>query len=189
MKNKNPIVLLISGKAESGKDTFANAFKEKSEESGYKSLIIKYGDIVKFVAGKYYDWDGNKDEKGRHLLQWLGTDLGRKNNKNVWINCVKEITMALRTECDFVLIPDVRFPNEIDCWEDTPFYYYTIRMERENTDGTKYENHLTPEQRLHPSEVELDDCKFNYNVINRDVNDIGAAAENVMRDILSYSEV
>lgn len=186
MESKNPIILLISGKAESGKDTFANAFKYRAEEIGKKTLIIKYGDLVKFVASKYYDWDGNKDEKGRHLLQWLGTDLGRKNNKNVWINCVKEITMALRTECDFVLVPDVRFPNEIECWETTPFFYYTIRIERENSDGSKYENHLTPEQKEHPSETELDNYKFNYKVINRDINEMGAAADNIMKDILSY---
>ena len=28
------------------------------------------------VATTYYGWDGEKDEKGRELLQKLGTDLG-----------------------------------------------------------------------------------------------------------------
>ena len=79
------------------------------------------------VATTYYGWSGEKDEKGRELLQKLGTDLGRTNNPNVWVNCVKEIVKALQTEYDFVLIPDVRFPNEMD-WSDMNWNGVTWRL-------------------------------------------------------------
>ena len=139
------------------------------------------------VATTYYGWDGEKDEKRRELIQKLGTDLGRTNNPNVWVNCVKEIVKAFQTEYDFVLIPDVRFPNEMD-WSDTPFFTFTIRVNRQNEDGTPYINHLTEEQKQHPSEVALDDYRFNYEIYNQNINDINAAAQAILDDILKIDK-
>ena len=46
-----PIVLLISAKAEHGKDSFADAFIEEAQNKlGFRCLRIKYGDILKFVC-------------------------------------------------------------------------------------------------------------------------------------------
>ena len=43
-----PIILLISAKAQHGKDSFADAFiKEAQGVCGYRCLRIKYGDFVK----------------------------------------------------------------------------------------------------------------------------------------------
>lgn len=179
-----PIVLLISGKAEYGKDTFAETFKNQAyERFGFRILTIKYGDILKHVCKEYFAWNGKKDEKGREILQYVGTDLARKNNQDVWVNCVKEIVKGLQTACDFVLISDVRFPNELE-WGDTPFITYSIRINRQNEDGTPYENHLTNEQRLHPSETALDNFNFNYEVYNKNITDLDAAAELILEDIL-----
>ena len=51
-----PKVVLISGKAQSGKDTFASLFKRYAEPyeelEDKRVLIIKYADILKFVAAK-----------------------------------------------------------------------------------------------------------------------------------------
>lgn len=121
------------------------------------------------------------------LLQKLGTELGRANNPQVWINCVKEVLKALKTECDFFLVPDCRFPNELD-WDDTPFFTFTVRLERKNEDGTNYVNHLTPEQKNHPSEISLDNYGFNYVVENKNLNDIEMAAQAVLEDILKYDK-
>lgn len=184
---KKPIILLISGKAESGKDSFADAFIEEVDSQNKKCLKIKYGDFVKMIASTYYNWNGEKDECGRQLLQKLGTDLGRKNNPLVWINCVKEIVKALQTEYDFVLISDCRFPNELD-WSDTPFFTFTIKINRRNEDDTPYINHLTEEQKLHPSETALDNYKFNYEVYNKSLNDINAAAIAILDDILKIDK-
>ena len=42
-----PIILLISAKAQHGKDTFATEFtKEAKNEMGFRVLTIKYGDIL-----------------------------------------------------------------------------------------------------------------------------------------------
>lgn len=185
---ETPIVLLISGKAEHGKDTFADSFiKEAQDRLGYRCLRIKYGDILKYICKEYFGWNGTKDVENRHILQYVGTDLGRTNNPDVWVNCVKEIVKALQTECDFVLIPDCRFPNELD-WSDTPFFTFTIRINRQNEDGTPYINHLTEKQKLHPSETALDGYKFNYEVQAANLDNVDAAAQAILEDILKLDK-
>ena len=66
-------VLCISAKAQHGKDTAAGIIKEYLESKGKRVLIIHYADLVKFVCTKFFNCDGQKDEKGRTLLQYGGT--------------------------------------------------------------------------------------------------------------------
>lgn len=122
------------------------------------------------------------------LLQRVGTELVRKNHPNAWVNIVKEIVMGLQTEYDFVVIPDTRFPNEIEGWEDTPFFIFSVRLNRKNEDGTDFDNGLTPEQKNHPSETSLDDYGFNYVIENKNLNDVDAAAQAIYEDILKIDK-
>ncbi len=184
-----PIVLLISAKAQHGKDSFADAFiKEAQDRLGFRCLRIKYGDILKYVCKEYFGWSGQKDEKGRQILQQVGTNLCRNNNPDVWVNCVIEVVKGLKTEYDFVCISDTRFPNEINAWEKTDFFTYTIRLNRKNDDGSDFDNKLTDEQKAHPSETGLDDWKFNYYIENKNLEDIGFAAKQILDDILEIDK-
>ena len=186
---RKPIILLISAKAQHGKDTFASAFKEEAKnKSEYRTLIIKYGDILKYVCKEYFNWNGEKDEVGRQILQQVGTNLCRNNNSDVWVNCVIEIVKGLQTEYDFVCIPDVRFPNEITAWESTDFFTFTVRLTRVNEDGILFDNGLTEEQKQHPSEIALDNYRFNYEIYNQNINDINAAAQVILEDILKIDK-
>lgn len=72
-----PIGLLISGKAESGKDSFADIFTKIAQENHYKCLKIKYGDFVKMVATTYYNWNGKKDEFGRRFITKIRNRIGK----------------------------------------------------------------------------------------------------------------
>ena len=72
-------VILISGSARFGKDSAAFIMKELLEKQKKKVLIIHYADNLKLFAKNYFGWSGQKDQKGRELLQWLGTDVVRKN--------------------------------------------------------------------------------------------------------------
>lgn len=94
---------------------------------------------------------------------------------------------ALQTECDFVLVPDCRFPNELD-WSDTDFFTFTIRLNRKNEDDTLYINHLTPEQKAHSSETALDGYHFNYEIENKNLEDVAFAAEQILNDILKLDK-
>lgn len=183
-----PIVILISAKAQHGKDSFATAFNKVASEKHYRILTIHYGDILKYVCKQYFGWDGNKDEKGRTILQRVGTELARFNHPDVWVNCVIEIVKGLKTEYDFILVPDTRFPNEIECWEKTDFFTFSVRLNRKNEDGTDFDNGLTPEQKNHFSEISLDNYAFNYVIENKNLQDIEGAAQAILEDILKYDK-
>lgn len=70
----------LSGRARSGKDTFA---KVLIDNSGYKRLA--FADELKRVASEYFYWDGEKDDLGRTLLQHIGTEVGRSFCEDIWL--------------------------------------------------------------------------------------------------------
>ena len=152
-------VIAISGKAESGKDTIAKRLKRQLEEQNYKVMIIHFADVLKFVCRQYFDWNGEKDEYGRTLLQQVGTEMREKNNPNMW-----ESNML----------------NEyFDC--------ISVRVLRQDIDSygvaNDHINHLTDEQRAHKSECDLDIHKFNYIIINRKIDPIDFMSKNVCQKI------
>lgn len=165
-------VILISGKAQSGKDTFGKALQLAFQNEGKRVLIIHYADFLKFFCRQYLGWNGLKDEFGRKLLQYEGTDVFRKNYPNCWVDIMVGLLRGCQSEYDFVLIPDVRFPNEVDdlieynnalCKDDAEFAtdIWAIRVERPN-----YDNGLTEEQKAHSSETALDDYPFEHYYLN-----------------------
>lgn len=153
-------LLCISGKAESGKDTTARVIKTKLENMGYNVLITHYADLLKFICTNYFDWNGRKDEEGRRILQLVGTEGVRTKEPDYWVDFVKSVLRLFPNEWDFVVIPDCRFPNEINLMKQD-FETISVRIKRPN-----YENHLTEEQRQHQSEIALDDYDFDYTIIN-----------------------
>ena len=84
-------VVCISGKARHGKDTLAGILKNYLEDSGNKVLVAHFGDLVKYICEKFFDWDGQKDEKGRTLLQYVGTDVVRTQEPNFWTDFIKKV--------------------------------------------------------------------------------------------------
>lgn len=153
-------IICISGKAEHGKTTTAKVLKTILSDSGYRVLITNYAGVLKFICTAFFDWDGNKNEEGRALLQRVGTDVVRKQDPDFWVNFMKSVLKLFDGEWDYVLIDDVRFPNEIEGLMDD-FNVISLRVER-----PRYENHLTDEQRQHESEVALDDYNFTYHLFN-----------------------
>ena len=149
-------ILCIAGQAEHGKDTFANIFKQQLENINKKVFIIHNADYLKFIATKYFNWDGKKDEKGRRLLQQLGTEKIRSKNPNFHVESVRRIIELFENDFDYFLIPDVRFPNEISMLKDS-FDTMSVKINRIN-----FENSLTIEQRLHLSETSLNNYDFDY---------------------------
>ena len=153
-------VILISGSARFGKDSTAFMMKELLEKQKNKVLIIHYADNLKLFAKTYFGWSGQKDQKGRELLQWLGTDVVRKNYEDTWVDMIVALLKGIKTLYDYVIIPDVRFPNEIDKMCDN-FNCITVRVIRPD-----FDNGLTDEQKNHPSETALKDYPMEYELIN-----------------------
>ena len=144
-------VVTISGKAGHGKDTVAQMLYENLTDRGDRVLIIHYADLLKFICRQYFGWDGSKDEAGRHILQFVGTDVIRKQRPDYWVNFVIDIISLFKDHWDWVIIPDTRFPNEIGELKKRRFDVTHLRVIRDS-----FNSGLTTEQMKHPSETALD---------------------------------
>lgn len=154
-------IISISGKAQSGKDTTAALLKEVLETDGYTVLIAHYADLLKYICKTFFGWNGVKDEAGRQMLQYIGTDVVRKQNPDYWVNFLLSVLNLFPHEWDYVLIPDSRFPNELDCIRQSDIDSVHLRIERPGLVSP-----LTPEQQNHPSETALDDVAADYHIVN-----------------------
>lgn len=154
-------MILLSGKAQHGKDTSAAIIKKNLEDTGFKVVIAHYADLLKYICRTFFDWDGRKDEYGRHLLQYVGTDVIRSRAPSYWVDFLSEFFTIFSDEWDFVIIPDTRFPNEVMAMREAGFDTVHLRVKREN-----FESPLTEEQQQHPSETALDDVEPDAWLIN-----------------------
>ena len=150
----NRRLILISGKAQAGKNTFAlglDKYNEYSFASQLKDFAIKLG------------WNGCKDFHGRRFLQDLASTV-REYNKDTWVNIICR-TLENDGCPDQIAITDCRYLNEIQLmtqWgENNEYEVITVRIERPN-----YDNGLTEEQKNHPSETELDAYCFDHIIEN-----------------------
>ena len=155
--NENLKIITVSGKAQHGKDTFAQALCEELTSQGNKVLITHYADLLKYICRTFFNWDGNKDEKGRQILQYVGTDVVRKERPNYWVEFILSILELFGHNWDYVIIPDTRFPNEVEMLKTAYSNVAHIRVNRLN-----FENSLTEEQRKHPSETALDNIEPDF---------------------------
>lgn len=189
-------IILISGKAEHGKDTFVNLCMEQINSRKYKynhninPMVARFADPLKFIARTYFGWDGEKDEKGRHLLQQLGTERGHQIIPGIWSKFISDVVLIKSPDINTVFIPDWRFPeeyydlvnydyqdnyvlNKIRYYNDIPVEYvvHTVRVVRIN-----HESKLTAEQLKHASETALDDFEFDYVITAENIKDLDEAA-------------
>lgn len=168
-------VCCISAKARHGKDTAADILKEYLESLNQRVLIIHYADLLKFICTKFFGWDGQKDEKGRTILQHIGTDIVGAKNPAYWVDWVVNFLKLFEDEWDFVLIPDCRYPIEFQRVHEE-FYSTILRIERPN-----FDNGLSLEQKQHTSEVAMDDYTFDE-VIKND-----GSLEDLKEKVIKYA--
>jgi len=110
------IVIGITGLARSGKDTVADMLVGQ-----YGFYKIGMADPIYKIAREYYGWDGQKDDRGRKLLQDIGT-IGREYNENVWVNYTKATINDIICKSHFItsrrtvriIVCGVRYQNEVD---------------------------------------------------------------------------
>ena len=159
-------VILISGKAQNGKDTVAGSLHKALIDDGKRVLVTHYADLLKYICRNYFGWDGNKDEQGRQMLQYVGTDVIRKQNPTLWVDFVAMMLKYFHENWDYVIIPDCRFPNEVTTMIDNGFDTIHLRVVRDN-----FESPLTEEQQNHPSETALDNVEPDFYIKNNDTLD------------------
>jgi dephospho-CoA kinase len=173
------ICILISGKAGTGKSTVAKIINATLLEKDIVGTVVPFAEGIKKCAKEYIGWDGVKDEKGRKLLQTLGTEVGRAYDENVWAKYLFN-TYSNRK---ILIVDDWRFRSELEYAKTTPYTIYTIRIEaigREILSGTPYYNH--------PSEIDLPsapDERYNYVIDNSGSKaELVNSVEKILQDIL-----
>ncbi len=171
-------VITLTGKARSGKDTFANILLERLP----KSIKLNYADYLKLLANKLYGYTEEEKIKYRTHLQTLGTEIVRGNNPDFWTDIVMSTFDVLGSEVEYLIVADARFPNEIflEKWKDK-FRIVNLFIH------SPRENGLTEEQKAHPSETAMDSLSLNMFYFvpnNKGIEDLEKEADIFITELL-----
>lgn len=114
--------------------------------------IIGFADALKAHCRVAY----GMTTKDAPLLQMVGTDLYRRQNPNIWVDALRYT--AEEASEPIILIPDCRFPNEVDFVKSQGGA--TIKVSRLNPDSSPF---VAPDRDPHHlSETALDDYPWDY---------------------------
>lgn len=185
-------LILISGKAGHGKTTLGQIIREQLEALGERVVITNNAYYLKDLLRRYWNWDGIKDERGRWMLQTLGTDIIRVkfNKPDFHVGRLCEDIELCGDRVDFVIVDDVRYLNEVE-YPKKKFgdKVLTIRVNRIDEETRKpFESSLTEEQKKHSSETELDNYHFDYKIISWNKEMLESWVQNVLVQILENME-
>lgn len=181
MKEKEPKIIILSGKAGSGKNKTANIIKDLYEKNNKKVIIISYAYYLKEYAKNIINWDGNEDNKPRDFLQTIGIDIVQKINPKFLINRVLEDIKVYANFFDIIVISDARFKDEI---EDVKLEYKNVNVI--NIYGK--DNTLTKEQREHITETALDNYdNYDYKINNNcDIEELEEKVKKIISEVDKY---
>lgn len=164
IEKKNTFIVLIAGKARSGKGEVAKTLEREFLIEGKKVVISPYTKYLKRyiyeITGEYSDLD----DKPRDLLQNISSKIikGKLNNKDFFINRQLEDLAFYSYFMDIVIIPDVRFEKEISIIKEKYPNSISIGIKRKN-----YISTLTKEQQEDITETALDNYKdYDYLIEN-----------------------
>lgn len=173
-------IICISGKAGSGKDTVAGIMEKRLEEQGKRVLVTHNADLLKYICISFFGWNGEKDEHGRSLLQQVGTGAVRSRNPDYWVDFLIDMFAMFGDNWDYVLIPDCRFPNEIDKLIKTGFDVTSVLIMRPDLHSS-----LTAEQRSHVSETSMDGYSFNIGILNDgSIGDLATKIDGILSQLV-----
>lgn len=164
-------VIGFGGNAGVGKSTAARIAMEALSDIGvgYMPFALR----LKEIAASAFGWDGQKDERGRRLLQVLGTEAGRAYNEDMWINAVANRINGEIEPYPLWIIDDCRFPNEVN-WVNR--HGVALRIHRLGTG-------LEGEAAAHASETLLDNCLWEGHVYNN--ADLSSLLTQIMDRLIS----
>jgi hypothetical protein len=168
MNNPNDIIIGITGRRGSGKDSAANIFLKEFLTTHH---VIKMGfaDSVKDDICEIFGITREKLEViknntiVRHLLQWYGTDFTRKKDPNYWVKEIEyRISKLEKLEVPyFIIIPDVRFQNELDWIKSNGGTTFNIARGQSNQQELKL-----GEVDNHESETNCDILPVDFHILN-----------------------
>lgn len=96
-------------------------------------------------------WEG-KQMSAREVMQFVGTDIFRKMQNNVWADATINRILNEKSNLDLALIADCRFPNEVDAIKKVGGYIVKLQRNPFNSD--------------HSSETALDENNYDQDIFD-----------------------
>lgn len=178
-------IIGFCGKAGCGKGTVSDMIKSLRVASGFNDSvkIFPLAYELKRIALNEFGWDGEKDERGRKLLQTLGTECGRMyGGENFWVDKWKSKVNVWRNEFvvwswpqyPIVICDDVRFDNEAQSIIDMGGHICSIQ-------GRSYD---MGDNNNHSSESGISIDLIGSTIINNgSMNDLNDSVISLMKDL------
>jgi len=165
------MIIGISGKFCSGKDTLAQIIIQYYQDKGYETKHLKIADglkkICSIITGSSMEDQYTQEGKSKtncceitngRLQQLVGTVLREEINPNIWIFPVMEY--CKNNPDTICIISDCRFKNEAQIIKQNGGIL--IRINRMN----EIHNSQNGRDHNHVSETDLDNYKFDYVIEN-----------------------
>ena len=180
-RKKEPLIILIAGRAESGKSTLAEYLKLEYQKNNMKVIVSPYTKYLKKYIEEITNEKISETNKPRDLLQQISSKIIKEdlNKPNFFIDRQIEDIEIYSYFKDIVLIPDVRFPNEIKAIKEKFTNTVSIGITRKDHIST-----LTQEQQQDTTEISLDNYQdYDYRIENTKETNLEIVAKELVLKI------
>ncbi len=179
---RNPKIILIAGKARSGKNTIGDILKKLYETDQKRVVISPYTKYLKRYIEEITGKEIDENDKPRELLQQLGVEIIREklSKRDMFITRQMDDIDIYSYFFDVIIIPDVRFPEEIDRIREKYSNVTVIKV------MTSLTNSMSLEEKNHITETALDnysDDEFDYVLENDDLSILEKNVKKIYYDI------
>ncbi len=196
------VVIGVTGKLGSGKDYITNnVIVPVIEKINYRYLQCAFADQIKVnVMTKnnisYSDVYENKTPESRQLLQNEGTEVGREQDRNIWVKFLDNwINVHHNRGVNVYVISDARFKNEYDFVKNEGIMIKVVAPNRNQErllKESRGDNSVYKKISQHASECDLDDFpndKYDMVIYNDtdnivDLDELKIEFEKLLRSLL-----
>lgn len=114
--DKNPVIIAIAGRARSGKSSIGKNLKKLYEQDGKKGIILEITRPLKYYIEQILEHKIDEKKKPRQYLQKISSNLIKEKLGfyDLFIQREIEDICVFSYFKDVIIIPDIRFPKEID---------------------------------------------------------------------------
>lgn len=178
------MIIAISGKFQSGKDTFTDILMEELDKRGYAFVKRSFADKLKRIVLLLCDLDISYYDRKEYYVEMFGMTLGQlyqivgtecfRNHLDTetWVKAL----LGTYTPENNWIITDCRFKNEANAIKHIPDSHI-IRIER------PYAHHGSRDP-SHASEIDLDDYPFDITIYNdKDLDHLRERARIIVNDL------
>lgn len=155
------VVIGITGRMHVGKSTLADAVCVACSPALRQEPCVRaFADKVKEIA-RAMGWNGVKDDKGRRLLQLIGTECGRECiHPDIWVRLWRAaLPMASVGTTQVVIADDIRFPNEVAAVRELGGLMVKVVRPGYHGDGHASETNDLPADLLIPNAGTIDELR------------------------------